>query len=87
MIAIGADVHKQQCTLAVQRPDGKLSMLLLFPGFPSAFFDHHEKHVAQHSLFNVAALPCLDVPQVQEAGLALRALVAFGVPRGPALTM
>src|SRR5881396_3099331 len=27
MIAIGADVHKQQCTLAVQRPDGKLSML------------------------------------------------------------
>ena len=27
MIAIGADVHKQQCTLAVQHPDGKLSML------------------------------------------------------------
>src|SRR5438128_8422110 len=27
MIAIGAHVHKQQCTLAVQRPDGKLSML------------------------------------------------------------
>lgn len=27
MIAIGADVHKQQCTLAVQRPDGTLSML------------------------------------------------------------
>jgi len=41
MIAIGADVHKQQCTLAVQRPDGKLSMFqrwLLPAAMPS--IDH-----------------------------------------------
>lgn len=27
MIAIGADVHKRMCTLAVQREDGQLQML------------------------------------------------------------